>query len=143
MKQAFKSALILAILMGSTALTQATEEQAKEAARQVREQLKGLGFQVRNTYLIGVLDKGESTVFTRTFYQDNEYVLVATGSGGAQDMDVYIFDEDGSLVSQDSKVSPTAVTTFKAEYTGKYFVKVVMYDASGKGTYYAFQYGYR
>ena len=125
-------------------LVQATEEQAREAARKVREQLKELGFQVRNTYTTGTLDKGESTVFTRTFYQDNGYVLVITGDTKARDIDLFVFDDGGNLISQDSKSSPTSVTTFKAEYTGKYFVKVVMYDTSiERNIYYAFQYGYR
>ncbi len=144
MKKASRLFLATVFLLGSLMLAIATEEQAREAAAQAREQLRDLGFQVRNTYRTGALDRGNSTVFTRTFYQDNEYVLVVTGCAYARDIDVFVFDDDGSLIAQDSKSSPTSVATFQANYTGKYFIKVVMYDAtSAQNVHYAFQYGYR
>lgn len=141
MKNAVRTFIVMFALVGSLL---ATEEQAREAARQAREQLRELNFQVRNTYSTGALDQGESEVFTRTFYQDNEYALVITGCAYARDIDVYVFDDDGDLIAQDSKSSPTSVATFKATYTGKYYIKIVMFDSSSsQNIHYAFQYGYR
>jgi len=143
MKKLIQNLLVVLFCMGIAMVALATEEEAKEAAKKAREQLKEMGFQVRDTYLIGVLDNGESSVFSRTFYQDNEYVLVVTGSKRARDIDVYVFDDDGRLVAQDSDASPISVNTFKADYTGTYYIKVVMYDAVSDNVYWVFQYGYR
>lgn len=143
MKRFLKSLLLGLLFSGTILLALATEEEAKAAAQKVREQLKELGFQVRDTYLTGVLDNGESTVFSRTFYQDNEYVLVVSGCNFTRDIDLYVFDDDGHLIDQDSDAAPTAVNTFKASYTGTYYIKLVMYDASSDNVHWAFQYGYR
>ncbi len=143
MKYILKSILVGLICCGSMLLVWATEEEAKAAAQKVREQLKELGFQVRDTYLVGMLDNSESTVFSRTFYQDNEYVLVVSGCSRTKDIDLYVFDDDGHLIDQDSDAAPTAVNTFTANYTGTYYIKLVMYDATSDNVYWAFQYGYR
>lgn len=143
MRKLLKLILVGLICGGAVVTAQTCEDEAKAIAEKVRQELKKFGFQVRDTYYSGMLDNGESTVFSRTFYQDNEYVLVVSSCNYTKDVDLYVFDEDGSLIDHDSDAASSAVNTFKAEYTGTYYIKVVMYDATRDNVHWAFQYGYR
>ncbi|MEM7656423.1 MAG: hypothetical protein AAF399_09875 [Bacteroidota bacterium] len=121
----------------------ATLEEAKRAASKIYYQLLSLGFNVRDTYTTGTLDNGESTTFSRTFYSGNDYALVVGGCNYSRDIDVYIYDRYWNLIDKDTDTDQVAVATFTAWYTGTYYIKVRMYDATNDGVHWALQYAYR
>lgn len=121
----------------------ATLDEAKRAASKIYYQLLALGFNVRDTYTTGTLDNGESTTFSRTFYSGNDYALVVGGCSYARDIDVYIYDRYWNLIDKDTDTDQVAVATFTAWYTGTYYIKIRMYDATNDGVHWALQYAYR
>lgn len=121
----------------------ATLDEAKRAASKIYYQLLSLGFNVRDSYSTGTLDDGESTTFSRTFYSGNDYALVVGGCNYSRDIDVYIYDRYWNLIDKDTDTDQVAVTTFTAWYTGTYYIKIRMYDATSDGVHWALQYAYR
>ena len=124
-------------------MSYATLEEAKRAASKIYYQLLSLGFNVRDSYSSGTLDDGESTTFSRTFYSGNDYALVVGGCNYARDIDVYIYDRYWNLIDKDTDTEQVAVATFTAWYTGTYYIKIRMYDATSDGVHWALQYAYR
>ena len=92
-----------------------------------------LGIQERSTFSYGTLYQGQNSVFSKTFYRSNTYVLGVAGDDDAKDIDIYVYDQNGNLVAKNNANDQVAVVKFYARYTGIYYIKVVMYATSSRG----------
>lgn len=135
--------LVLAAMSITGSKIHATEAGAKAEAQRIANALSSWGWDFRSYYSWGTLDEGESSVFKKTFYSGNEYVLVAGGCEYASDVDLEIYDGNYNLIGKDSNAGKAAAVTFSPSWTGEYYIKVKMYDATSTGVHWVLQYGYR
>jgi len=68
-------------------------------------------------------------LFTKTLKAGQPYKILAAGDSDARDVDVEIIDEDGKVVAKDADLDATAVVNFTPKTSGKYQVRVRLYDS--------------
>ena len=123
--------------------TFATRQEAENTALASAVALSAYGFDFRDYYELGVLDRNRSSTFARTLYRGTEYALVAGGCNYTRDIDLYIYDRDWNLIRADESTSQSAGISFLARYTGTYYIRVKMYSATSDGVHWCLVYGYR
>jgi hypothetical protein len=84
-------------------------------------------------FLSAFLNRGEDTRFTREFKAGTKYSVVGGGDNGTVDLDLYILDEDGRVVVKDELTDNYPVVEFTPPRTGRYTIRMVMYDAGKNG----------
>jgi len=134
--------LLLVIMIFTPSTSWATLEEAKETARRIYKLLIIEGFEVLDYYSYGELDIGESTVFKRQFYRGNTYALIVAGCNYTEDIDIYLYDDDGDLIDKDKKPAQAGFVIFSPRYSGNYYIKIVMYDATSNNVHWVLQYAY-
>lgn len=65
----------------------------------------------KNEY--AMLETGEYANLSKEYYKNNSYLLVAFSDYDDVDMDLYLYDDDGSLHTKDTDSDDMAVITFK------------------------------
>ncbi|WP_282775567.1 hypothetical protein [Phaeodactylibacter xiamenensis] len=141
-----KAAIILFVIISIFLAVQngsATREGARRAVRGAVIALSSYGFDYRDSYDLGVLDRGQSYTMARTLYRGNEYALLAGGCEYTRDIDVYVYDRNWNLISYDSDYDQVALANFDASYSGTYYVRVKMYSATSDDVHWSLVYGYR
>ncbi|MBI1831493.1 MAG: hypothetical protein HYR84_08590 [Planctomycetes bacterium] len=68
-------------------------------------------------------------LFTKTLKAGQPYKFLAAGDKDARDVDIEIIDEDGKVVAKDADPDATAVVNFTPKNTGKYQVRVRLYES--------------
>lgn len=121
----------------------ATNSQARRAAATVYQTLRNRGFQVRDTFQLGLLPRrGRHTVRT-TLTRGITYNFVAAGCNDAYDIDLHIYDENWNLVARDQATAASAVVAVNPRWTGTFYVVVEMFNSRSDGAHWFLQTAYR
>ena len=91
-------------------------------------------------YTIDYLSEGRKDSYSVTLYRGNDYIIAGVGDGGIRDLDVYLYDEEGTLLMKDTKAKNLTALKFHVNSTETYIVKVKAYKGSG---YYSLVIGYK
>lgn len=77
------------------------------------------------------LSEGETYSFRKTFYEDNSYLIVAfSDEYGVDDIDIFLYDEDGTLLEKDTSTDDIAVVDYSPWVSREMRVVVKNYDSS-------------
>ena len=76
----------------------------------------------------GVLRPGQFYRYPVTLYRGRRYALFAAGDNNINDLDVYLYDEDGDLVVSDDARDNMPGVFFAPAYSGLYYLVVLNYD---------------
>jgi len=90
-----------------------------------------LGYRLRASDTDRLLE-GQTMTYEFVLVGGVSYVFMACGDDATRDLDIYVYDEDGYLVSQDRERDATPVVEITPRWTGSYRVRVAMYDAVGR-----------
>jgi hypothetical protein len=147
MKKFFKIMLPL-VLMGTLAIfpiqnSNASQPEADEEAEAIAPLLRSYGYDVHPYYSRGMLNRGQSTTLSRTFYAGNEYALVVGGCSYTRDIDIYVYDKYWNLIASDKGAAKHGVVNFDVYQTGTFHIKIKMYDATSDGVHWAMLYAYK
>lgn len=78
----------------------------------------------------GLLKEGQYYYYEKTFYEGYTYAIVALSiDEDVQDLDLYVYESDGSLHIKDADKKPAAGVDVSVSFTRKMTVKVVNYDS--------------
>lgn len=122
---------------------QASLAGARAAAQALYSTLvRDLGINVRDQYDRGLLRRGQSTIVETYLYAGNRYYLVAAGCEDAYDVDIAVYDESGNLVASDNDSKQVALAEVTPRWSGKFYVKITMYDSTANGAHWVLQTGY-
>ncbi len=80
-------------------------------------------------YLGAFLRPGGFSYLTTTLEQGQSYAFVGAGNEPTRDLDVIIEDEQGRVAAEDVDESTTPVVVFQPTRTGRYTIKLLLYDA--------------
>ena len=102
--------------------------------RELVQKMKAEGYSV-STIQYADLYAGSSARYWKTFYSGSKYIIVAfPEESGVNDIDVYLYDDDGSLLTQDTDASPFAVLEY-APYTTRNMKVVIKNYGSNSQSY--------
>ena len=112
--------------------------EAEDAARRMGLRFKNKDFLMAPTDHSGVLGQGERVKFLIPVNKGLDYVFLVGSDNFVQDLDVYIYDDVGSLILDDRRALPFAAVQFRANYTGEVIVHMVMrrVSANSLGSWY-------
>lgn len=79
------------------------------------------------------LERGETARYTKTFYAGTEYVIVAySESSGVYDIDLTLYDDDGSVLTKDTDTSSTAIIQYLPRFTRNMRVVMKNYNSGSR-----------
>lgn len=137
------AASALLLILALTGAGHATVAGAKRTAYAIARTFAQIGFNVRDTYQFGYLARGASHIIKTTLYAGNSYVFIAGGCEDAYDIDVRLFDENGNLVARDNDQEDVAVAEITPAWTGPFYLRITMYDATPNGAHWVLVTGYK
>ena len=115
-----------------------------QAAGRVAEAAKRLeagsdyGFDIDHACLLGAyLIEGKSVSMTQSFEGGREYVLLGGGTDSANDVDLAILDEQGTIVISDVEDDATPVLRFTPPTSGNYRITLALADSKAAGNFVA------
>lgn len=76
--------------------------------------------------LSGMLVQGYYRTHTVTLRANAEYTFVGACDRDCSDLDLQLFDENGNLIDEDLLSDDVPVVTVVPEWTGRFYVKVIM-----------------
>ena len=142
-KKTFSLMLIIAISISFPLTAGSTVAGAKKIALAAAAAFVSEGFDVRNKYSLGYLERGESTFIRATLYAGNDYVLIAGGCEDAYDIDIKVYDENKHLIAEDRDARPLALVTVSPKWSGAYYIKVTMYKSTRNGAHWVLITGFK
>lgn len=83
---------------------------------------------------------GQSETMTLDTTRGRDYLVIAVCDNDCEDLDLCIYDGQGNRVSCDTETDSNPVLQWRASYSGRYQVKVSMYDCNANPCYYALGY---
>ena len=142
-----KSAVVLLMTVALSSFpiqpARASHAGAERNAALLFDALRDRGWNVRDSFTWGFLQRSDSTVIRTTLHSGNTYKIVAAGCEDAYDVDVAVYDENGNLIDSDHDTSPVAVADITPKWSGTFYIKVTMYNSTPGGAHYIVQYAYR
>lgn len=121
----------------------ASQQEATNVAYRALNIIGAYGFTPMDYYNYGSLNQGQKYTFRKYFYYGNDYIAAAGGCSSADDIDLVIYDPYGNEVDRDSDSNQAAAVSFRANYSGYYYVQIIMYEASATGVHWSCVYGYQ
>jgi hypothetical protein len=80
------------------------------------------------------LRPGESKLYEPVLYRGTRYAFFGAGDQHIRDLDIYVYDMDGNLLTHDADNSDTAITVFAPRSTGQF--KVIVKNYRGDAGWY-------
>ena len=110
--------ILLASCLVGTAYAQRDNAIAKAAGMFLG--LSSRGFDTIRSEDSDRLSPGQSMKYTVTLYAGVTYVLFAAGDASIRDLDIYLYDENGNLISKDTQTDRYPVVTVTPRWTGPF-----------------------
>ncbi len=91
--------------------------------------MKNQGWNHADTYY-AYLSEGEQTYKWRTFYEDSKYAILAFSTeSGVKDLDIYLYDNDGTLLAEGTSSDDWESITYNPYSTRRMKMVVKNYDS--------------
>ena len=119
MKKQALIVVLLSLVLVLPAMADSSRNQVQRRADSYVQQLRDKGWTVAPDWYWDDLDEDQVLQVDRTLYDGLQYVFVAFGDDDAQDVDLYVYDEDWNLISRDNDSSSTAVVKVTPAWTGE------------------------
>lgn len=118
--------VILSVLSSSNVFSQNIRAELKAFLREA-------GYTISNEKY-AMLSEGEIANYYRNFYSSTKYAIVAyTEESGVKDVDLYLYDDDGSLLVKDTTTKRFAIVEYNPYVTRK--MKVVFKNYNSRSSY--------
>jgi hypothetical protein len=131
-------AMIVAAPAGSSASIEQATGRLFDLIGRLRAQYPAL--RDRSEYGAGMLNPGETMIYRERLLGGTTYVLVAVGCDTATDIDLGVFDVDGTPLEVDADADQSAAVSFTPKANGQFVVGVHMTSTvSGDAAHFAYQ----
>ncbi len=102
---------------------------AQHVGSELRAYLRKEGYSI-STEQYAYLSKGEKAGHTKTFYDGTQYAIVAySENSDVKDVDIYLYDEDGSLLVKDTDSDTFAIISYTPYTTREMRAVIKNYDS--------------
>lgn len=75
-----------------------------------------------------VLSPGQTMTYTVTLYRGVDYILFAAGDNNIEDLDIYLYDEEGNRVARDTLTDNYPVVSVTPRWTGEFKLQIRNYE---------------
>ena len=114
---------IVMVLIASTVFAQKTEE------KEIKSLMKDLGYSWSETRSVKLME-GQSEYYWRSFFSGNEYAVLAfSEDDNVHDIDIYLYNEEGSLIYQSKASENFDIIEFSPDMAGQVKVVIKNYDS--------------
>lgn len=122
-------------LLSLPAVAQADPTDASNAcAAEIAAQGQRAGYTVLGV-TTGQLRRAHSATYTVALEAHRDHVIYACGDASTKDMDLHLFDQNGTLVGLDIALDALPVVEVTPAWTGPFRVEVEMFKARRRATY--------
>lgn len=115
--------------------SKADPAKAEDEAYKMAVRYTQLGFAMSPTNHTGIGGSGYTVRFLIPVSKGLDYVFLVGGDLAARDIDIYVYDEVGSLILDDRRPDPRAGVKFRSSYNGTTQVYLHMARANGLAAY--------
>jgi hypothetical protein len=129
------SGLFSAVFLMTAASSKADPAKAEDEAYKMAVRYTQLGFAMSPTNHSGLGGSGFTVRFLVPVSKGLDYVFLVGGDQAARDIDIYVYDEVGSLILDDRRGDPRAGVKFRSSYNGTTQVYLHMARANGLAAY--------
>ena len=129
------TALVLAAFVGTNGV-QADPAAAEDVAYQMAKKYTDKGFAMAPTDNWGLLGMGGAVRFLVPVNKGLDYVFLVGTDAAARDVDIFVYDDVGSLILDDTRVGKLAGVQFRSSYNGTAVVYLAMRNADGLAAWY-------
>ncbi len=134
---------LLACLVGAALLAPAAARAQNQWERTVRGQVRqhsqfltDRSYEMSGDVFQGKLDNHEAEYLAITLHRGTSYAFLAVCDQDCRDIDLRLFDPDGSEVDSDVGTDDWPIVKVTPTMSGKYQVKVIMASCSSNPCYY-------
>jgi hypothetical protein len=92
------------------------------------------GYSMKN-YIIGAIDEDEDNTWTFYLNSSYEYSFEGFCDEDCDDLDLYLYDEDGELLDSDTLEDDFPIIQFSPQRTGRYKIEISMFSCSVEPCY--------
>ncbi len=82
-----------------------------------------------------LLHKGEELSYATVLTKGSEYIVFACADAAIQDLDIYLYDDSGTLVDRDRMSDAQPIVTVTPAWTGTYLVLIKAYRSEAPGNF--------
>ncbi len=127
------SLLIPLALCSARAEETDSEVEARKMALDLAGAFANDGFKLRDGHWSGAINQGENAVVAVNLYAGNQYWFSVGASGGAKNVTVQLYDENGKPVATDDyDEEDKAAAGFSPDVSGQYFVGINSAESAAK-----------
>lgn len=134
-RSTMQSAVFGALFFCSAGISSADPYEAEEDAYSMSVYYTQRGFAMAPTNTSGVGTSGTMIRFIVPVSKGLDYVFLAGIDKAVRDIDIYVYDEVGSLILDDRRPARRAGVKFRSAYNGTVQVYLHMRSADGLGAY--------
>jgi hypothetical protein len=102
----------------------------------VQSSIANYGFERSHNFTIDKMDEGENEYFTVTLDRGRAYMIAGACDQDCSDVDLKIFDENWNEIDADRRTDDLPVVAVTPSWTGRFNIKVTMYECSSEPCYY-------
>lgn len=131
---------VVFVLVLANADAQAQNEYERQVQRYLNASADALeddGYREIDVFT-GSLDDNEDESVWIDLRRGNDYTIVGVCDNDCDDIDLYIYDDDGDEIDSDVSTDDVPVLTLSPRRSGEFRVRVRMYNCSTEPCYYAF-----
>jgi hypothetical protein len=135
MKAIFKASLIAALLAAMQLPLQADPAKAEDDCYNMAVYYTQRGFAMSPTNSSGLGGAGFTVRLLIPVSKGIDYVILVGRDAAARDLDLYVYDEVGSLILDDRRLTSRAGVKFRSSYSGTVQAYVHIARATGLAAY--------
>ncbi len=128
--------LAASVMIGLPWTAPADPAAAEDVAYQMATKYVAKGFAMAPTDNSGLLGMGGAVKFLIPVNKGLDYVFLVGSDKAAKDVDIYVYDDVGSLILDDRRVGKLAGVQFRSSYNGTAVVYLHMANAEGLAAWY-------
>jgi hypothetical protein len=129
------SGIVSAAFLMTAVSSKADPAKAEDEAYKMAVRYSQLGFAMSPTNHSGLGGSGYTVRFLIPVSKGLDYVFLVGGDLAARDIDIYVYDEVGSLILDDRRSDARAGVKFRSSYNGTTQVYLHMARANGLAAY--------
>ena len=123
------------LLLSTASYAQSYAETVWSQIQDHYEDMSDYDYSVKN-YIVGMIEEDDETSWTMYFSSNYEYYLAGFCDEDCDDLDLYLYDDDGNIIESDTEEDDFPIITFSPSKSGRYKVEVSMYSCAVEPCYY-------
>ena len=130
MRQAIRGSIVFASALCVVAAASAQTEYHDQVRLQLGAFESALlegGFEQTHEFHIDALEQGADGSFSVTLRDDMDYQIVSVCDADCTDLDLYLYDENDNLISEDETVDDIPVMAATPRWTGRFRIRAAMF----------------